>query len=302
MSNFIVKGPVMIPGQSDRAGDRPMSPEEIQKAAYQFASGFPIIDYQHSFQKIADVVESFITPEETDFNGMQYPAGTWFITANVTDPEVQNGIKNGELTGYSVAALPEKNYDDLRRIIPDNVVSKSMFKDVDDGAWFPLTVSIVDIPCVPEAVFKAFDESDIVKKSLKENENMVDEKRDGVFEKLVDFLINKADAPVKEQAQPAEGQTAEDDPVAELKKEIADLTSRIEKLEGANEVPVEKEAEEVESIEKEAEPIKKTAEVEEEKEEVISKALPIDGKGKVVNTSLMERLGCDSRGRNKKYM
>src|SRR5574343_719828 len=185
-----IKGPVLSPGATGWPGmtqDRPLSAKEIQKAAYQFLPGYSIIDVQHSFMKQAEVVESYVSPEQTEFNGKMYPEGTWFVTSRVTSPEIIKAVNDGELTGYSIGAFPEKQYKQLKRI------NKSMLNDVEEGAWFPLAISIVDVPFYPEMVFKLFGPDDFIKKEqIVEDKIMSEDKtRDTLLEKIFDYFIKK---------------------------------------------------------------------------------------------------------------
>ncbi len=194
--DFIIKGPAMIPGITDRVGDRQLTGEEIQKGAYQFLANYGVVDVQHSFKRIGDPVESYIAPEPTRFNNINYPAGTWFLTTRVTDPNVQQAIMKGELTGYSVGAMPEKEYNELKRNLP---ITKAMFSDVDEGAWFPLAVSIVDMPAVSDAIFKVFAPLEFIKKEHPKNggKNMSEENdktRDSLLEKMFDHFIKKEES------------------------------------------------------------------------------------------------------------
>ena len=158
--SILVKGPVLGPGWIGRPAmgltDRPLTPPEIQKAAHGFLPGTPIVDVQHDLKKQAEVVESFITSNDYQFNGQTYPPGTWFVTSKVTDPTLIKGIQDGTFTGYSVGAWPEEYRDRL--------VAKGLFSDVKEGEWFALAVSIAKLPFYPEAIFKVFQPDEVIKK------------------------------------------------------------------------------------------------------------------------------------------
>lgn len=330
MTDLIIKGPAMIPGQIDLQNDRPLTPQEIQKAAYQFLPGSPIVDVQHAFKKIADVVESYIAPEDTVFNDKTYPAGTWFLSSKVTDPQVQQGIRNGELKGYSVAALPEKQYQDLKRVIPDNIVSKALFKNVDEGAWFPLTVSIVDIPAVPDAIFKIFEPDDVIKKSKGDVNQMTEENAIvGMFSKLLDHVITKSDnkkddnysSKLEDRVKELKDKNTEyEDKLEKLNKKFDKLNNKLKaKEEDKDEDKKEDEKEDKEDKSKDdkkkdndkqdSKDDKKDDKSEDKTEDTtdvtdtaITKSIPIDSTTTTGKKSLMEKIGADPFGRNKKYL
>lgn len=285
-----IKGPVLSPGATGWPGmtqDRPLSAKEIQKAAYQFLPGYSIIDVQHSFMKQAEVVESYVSPEQTEFNGKIYPEGTWFVTSRVTSPEIIKAVNDGELTGYSIGAFPEKQYKELKRI------NKSMFNDVEEGAWFPLAISIVDVPFYPEMVFKLFGPDDFIKKEqIVEDKIMSEDKtRDTLLEKIFDYFIKKEE--VKEPVEESEDVAPEFITKSELDDFKAEL---IEMLKSDDE------DEEDEEVESEEEEVEDAGEDEEEPEEVdapagepITKSLPVD-QPPVVKESFNKQLGRDAFG------
>lgn len=327
-NSLYIKGPVLSPGISDSVSDRPLTPEEIQKAAYQFLPGSPIVDVQHAFKKIADVVESYVTPEPTKFNNMTYPAGTWFVTSRVTDPTIKKAIQDGELTGYSVGALPEKQYSELKRSLP--AITKAQFNSVKEGEWFPLTVSIVDRPSYKDMIFKVFGADEVIKKSREGYDRMSEENAIvGMFGKLLDHVITKSDDKKKE---------GEDDSLekrvekleTDFKGKLDDINEKLDKLNNGKKS--EKKEEEKEKDDKKSDDKKKDEEKEktktdeenkdktEEKTEqtieqtsettpteeatnnAITKSIPIDSEKSAGKKSFMEKLGADPFGRNKKYL
>lgn len=285
-----IKGPVLSPGATGWPGmtqDRPLSAKEIQKAAYQFLPGYSIIDVQHSFMKQAEVVESYVSPEQTEFNGKIYPEGTWFVTSRVTSPEIIKAVNDGELTGYSIGAFPEKQYKELKRI------NKSMFNDVEEGAWFPLAISIVDVPFYPEMVFKLFGPDDFIKKEqIVEDKIMSEDKtRDTLLEKIFDYFIKK-----EEVKEPVE-ETGDVAPEFITKSELDDFKAELIEM-----LKSDDEDEEDEEVESEEEEVEDAGEDEEEPEEVdapagepITKSLPVD-QPPVVKESFNKQLGRDAFG------
>ena len=111
---MIVKGAVLIPNIPDSVGDV-LDEETIRKVSLIFNRQVNLIDVQHSLQTVGSILESYICDEETTFQDNVYPKGTWFVSVDVTDQEIQDAIRNGEYTGFSILAAPYKSVEDMRR-------------------------------------------------------------------------------------------------------------------------------------------------------------------------------------------
>lgn len=327
---ILVKGPVLGPGWIGRPAygltDRPLTEKEIQKAAYQFLPGTPIIDVDHDMKKQAEVVESFITSDYYHFNGEVYNPGTWFLTSRVTDPELIREIRSGKFTGYSVGAFPEEYRDRL--------VAKGLFADVKEGEWFAVAVSIAQVPFYPQAIFKVFEPDEFIKKNIPDMEvdNLKEENNAlaSFTNKLLDLLIKKEvkSAEVKEIAEGPKFVTEEmlDQKleahyarISELLSDSKEKQTEEESKESKEEKKESKDTKEEKEPEKESKETKESEESKESKKEakeskedpeksedetMISKAINIDEvkKEKTGNKTFFERAGCDSLGRNPKYL
>lgn len=111
---MILKGPVCIPGIPDHSGDI-LTEETIRKAALLFNRQVNLIDVQHTLQSIGNLLESYISDTEIKFMGNTYPKGTWWISVDVTKPEIQEAIRQKEYTGFSILSAPYKSVDDMKR-------------------------------------------------------------------------------------------------------------------------------------------------------------------------------------------
>lgn len=111
---MIIKGAVCIPGIPDTAGDI-LTEKEIRKAALLFNRQVNLIDVQHTLQSIGKLLESYISDTEIEFQGNTYPKGTWWISVDVTKPEIQDAIRRKEYNGFSILSAPYKSVDDMRR-------------------------------------------------------------------------------------------------------------------------------------------------------------------------------------------
>ena len=47
--------------------------------------------------------------------GNIYPKGSWFISVDVTDEEIQQAIRDGEYNGFSILAAPYKSVAQMSR-------------------------------------------------------------------------------------------------------------------------------------------------------------------------------------------
>lgn len=315
IDDVYIKGPVLVPDQSDWDGDI-VTAGDIQRAAYTFLETYRVVDVQHAFKKIAEPVESYIAPEPTSFNNLDYPAGTWFLTSRIVDDKVKEAVLNGELKGYSVGALPEKDYEQLKRPLP-LIAKKKTFKDVDK--WFPFAVSIVDYPNVPNAIFKVFMLEDVIKKNREIEEedqegviNMSEDKNAlaVVVDKLVDALIKKEDPlEVKQET----GEVTETVSLEDLKEKVetieknnnsirSQLQKILDSIDRKEETPPEPDGtEEEEDEEDEEDKATETTEIKTEpEEEVITKSIPSDASTNT-NQDLNTMLGLKRDGRPVKY-
>ena len=227
LKEVYIKGPVLVPGSIGRPElgqtDRPLTPQEIQKAAYTFLPGSPLIDLEHNFEKQAEIVESYITPEKTVFNNKEYPTGTWFVTSRVENPLLIQKIQENDLNGFSVGAIP----DTVKDLVSKSTQFKCAFKDVGEGEWTPIAVSMVKSPYYPESIFKVFQANEFIKKSLKkeEKDEMTDNKIDNnVLNRLLNFILKNEDSKTEEET----GNKSETESVQESLKKIFEKLESIE--------------------------------------------------------------------------
>lgn len=335
MPDMYIKGPVLSPGWIGRPDigqtDRPLTGVEIQKAAYNFPIGYPIIDVEHEFKQQAIAVELYVASQPEEFNGKTYNAGTLWATCKVTDPAIQAMVNAGELNGFSVGAFPEKYRDDLKSAL----ITKGLFESVKEGDWFALAISLVKEPFYPDAIFKVFGPDEFIKKSYPnmEVDNLTDESKTAwnIVDKLLDKMMISKSAEEKEDKSKYSNELEErvkelKDEIKELKEDKTKLSKKVDRLtkkleDKEEEEPEDKEKEDKEDKkeeeqdkdkkeekkEEEAKENKETEEVkitDEAKEEAITKSLDIDSSKKQTsnNTSFLESCGCDALGRNKKYL
>jgi hypothetical protein len=101
---------VEVDGQPvvDRQGDW-ISPEEIEKAAYQYVLNSRKAGHQHKRDgdqpfHAGDMIESFVmTPEKVEKMGLpdSTPIG-WWVGYKIHDDDAWQKVKKGEVTGFSI--------------------------------------------------------------------------------------------------------------------------------------------------------------------------------------------------------
>lgn len=101
----IVTGVVLEPHSEDLQGDW-MTPEDIERAAHGYLIGSRIVGSEHGRPIDANVVESYITPQDMTFAtaaGQELvPQGSWVMSVKITSPEEWQQVLDGDYGGFSV--------------------------------------------------------------------------------------------------------------------------------------------------------------------------------------------------------
>lgn len=99
----IVCGVVYEPNVEDAQGDE-ANEVEIRKAAYQFMEEVQAFRVMHKGKKVkVRVLESFIAPVDFAVVNKSVKKGSWILTVRVLDKKIWKAVKDGELTGFSMA-------------------------------------------------------------------------------------------------------------------------------------------------------------------------------------------------------
>ena len=199
------------------------------------------------------------------------------------------------------------------------------FKDIKD--WKPSTISIVDQPSHPMAVFEVYeDDEEFVKKYITpEDEVEVMTKEDngknnvqvseGILEKLINGLVAKSE-PQEPTEPPAQNnnELVEDEnkileAIGKIDKRLDTMDARITKLEGGEKPPEPVKEDPVPGAVKKSEPPKDddggevkvdttiTAEGAVNPDATVSKSIDPDlAKGNASEKSFLERMGRNSKG------
>lgn len=197
------------------------------------------------------------------------------------------------------------------------------FKDIKD--WKPSTISIVDQPSHPMAVFEVYeDDEEFVKKYITPEEVEVMTKEDngknnvqvseGILEKLINGLVAKSEPqeptepPAQNNNEPVEDENKILEAIGKINKRLDTMDARITKLEGG-EPPEPPKEDPVPGAVKKSEPPKDddggevkvdttiTAEGAVNPDATVSKSIDPDlAKGNASEKSFLERMGRNSNG------
>jgi len=103
----IVYGIVYAPNEVDTQGDF-STEEEIRKAAYSFAlNGFKMKINHRGGRILATVLESYLAPSDLTIEETPIQKGTWLLCAKIHDKDIWKKVKEGEITGFSMAGIAE---------------------------------------------------------------------------------------------------------------------------------------------------------------------------------------------------
>ncbi|MDZ4171136.1 MAG: XkdF-like putative serine protease domain-containing protein [Methanobacteriaceae archaeon] len=169
-----VTGPVMLPGCPDcdfKRGEKIFTIDEVAAFCHEFNTKYRLSDEMHLYgatgEIIGESVENWTLKEELvtkNITGEEVvlPVGTWMSTVKITDDTTWTKVEDGTYRGFSGTYLSEKDaevlLDSLTVNKHENVLSnlfsankRVLIKDLDNPV--PVTISIVDTPCVPNAIF-----------------------------------------------------------------------------------------------------------------------------------------------------
>lgn len=103
----LVYGVVLAPGEIDTQGDS-LTPKSIEEAAHRYMSNVRRMKTEHDEDANIIPVESYIAPQDLAFNGIHGPQivtkGSWVLGVHILDPEIWQGVLNGDFTGFSIGA------------------------------------------------------------------------------------------------------------------------------------------------------------------------------------------------------
>lgn len=103
---------VLAPDEVDLQGDT-YSADEVRKACHNFNQHCMTANLLHLVETDTfDIVESYISPVDMILNDVVIKAGSWMSVLQIYSDEIWSEIKDGNLTGVSVACLADTEYLD----------------------------------------------------------------------------------------------------------------------------------------------------------------------------------------------
>ena len=109
----VVGGIVYSPNETDRQGDW-TTPEEIKKAMYSFMEQSRVFKVMHQSPLKATILENFQAEAPTEKAGKTIPEGAWWMSLRITDDDVWQRVKAGELKGFSMSGRAKGRYNEPR--------------------------------------------------------------------------------------------------------------------------------------------------------------------------------------------
>jgi len=104
----IVYGVVLAPNELDSQNDW-MTPADIEEAAHHYLATSRVVGTEHTDPIAAVPVESFIAPQDLDFNGRYGPTrvteGSWVLGVKINSPDEWEKVLSGDYTGFSVGGF-----------------------------------------------------------------------------------------------------------------------------------------------------------------------------------------------------
>lgn len=288
--------PVMIPGARDcdyKNGEPPLTKEQISEFAKTYEN-YQFIDHEHGLTRngvrIGTPINSFLLSEDTtltlpDGSLKNYPEGSWFITAHLTNEDAINTALEGGYTGYSASVFSKNRADEYLAALKENkdtplpTACKSissggtaLIKDVPDPVV--LSVSLVKSPCLHDSKFCEIgeimeDDVKSMKSKILNAMGMSDEAEVVALKEEVQSLESKIDE------MKAEFDKALSTLKGEFEKILSDALTPVDKEETEEKAEEEPAAEKTEEVE-ETEPVEEAPE--EEVEEVVAEE-PVAEKG-----------------------
>lgn len=99
----IVYGIVYEPDETDTEGDT-VNAEVIRKAAHYYMAMSQVTKVNHKGAAVpTDILESYLAPMDISIAGRAIKKGTWIMVVRVNDSDIWKSIKEGDLTGFSLA-------------------------------------------------------------------------------------------------------------------------------------------------------------------------------------------------------
>lgn len=107
----IVVGVVLEPDEIDTQGDI-ITLDEIEKAAHEFLIKSRVVGKQHETVADAEIVESYLVPEDLTIGVEKVKKGTWVMAVKVHSDELWQEVKDGKFSGFSIGGKGKRLVED----------------------------------------------------------------------------------------------------------------------------------------------------------------------------------------------
>lgn len=191
----LVTGPVAIPDCPDcdyPRGEKLLTVDEIESMVHFYNTHSQLSDEMHVYgstkQSVGVAVENWtlkepLTTRNTQGNQVTLPRGTWMTTIKVTDDDTWQKIQDGTYKGFSASYMSREAAEEVL------AAKRTLIADLVDP--MPVTVSIVDEPCVFDALFCSIKDNPEAEKAGRKISNATLKKIQDAFDNIK-TLINDA--------------------------------------------------------------------------------------------------------------
>lgn len=224
--------------------------ETIERLAHSYLQNDNIYSFTQQHQVIADgvsIVESWVKMSSNDKSkdlGIDVPDGTWLIGAKIENDDIWNGIKSGEMKGFSIESF--LNFDEIMmsKVDKDMTEEKLETIEVTEGFWMRIAEVIkaaLKSPETPEleAQVTSAQVIDEMKQEVAANEEEVIVDEPIVEEEVI--TEEPTEEVVVDEAEPeqiaeevteevVDGATSEEEVKEDLQTVIDELNAKIDEL------------------------------------------------------------------------
>lgn len=256
----LIYGAVLVPNKPIYRYDKEeyyiqFPSETIEKLAHSYLQSENIYSFTQQHQTFADgisIVESWIKSSEYDKSvqlGLDVPVGTWIVGAHIDNDEIWQGIKSGEMKGFSVESF--LNFNEIMLNKQDKEMTENQnFEtvEVNESFWVKIATIIKEAlksPEVPELEAQV-TAAQVVDEMQQEIETPIEETvvtEEPIVEEVPTEEVVE-EAPVVEETveetvvteEPIEEEPVEDLQVTidELNRQIDELNKKLAELEREN--------------------------------------------------------------------
>lgn len=217
--------------------------ETIEQLAHSYLQSDNIYSFTEQHQTIADgvsIVESWVKTSDYDKSvelGLDVPVGTWLIGAKIDNEDIWNGIKAGEMKGFSVESF--LNFNEIMLNKQDKMEKQELeMVEVNESFWVKIATIIKEAlknPEVPEleaqvTAAQVIDEMKEEIENLVEETVVIDEPIVEETPEVIEETVIEETPEVIEEETVVEETPVVEEPVENLQETIDELNAMIDEL------------------------------------------------------------------------